>query len=61
MKLQSLYRPRIDSVLVSHRREIAECSREIGRLEMRLMQHYNDTLKHVKREVAEALTADITQ
>jgi len=61
MKLQSVLRPPIDAVLVSQRREIAECSREIARLEMRLMQHYNDTLKHVKREVAEALTADITQ
>ena len=61
MKLQSLFRPRIASVLLSQRCEIAECSREIVRLEMRLMLHYNDMLKHVKREVAEALTADITQ
>jgi hypothetical protein len=61
MRLQSAFRSRIDAALANQRREIEECRSEIVRLEMRLMQHYDDTLKHVKREVAEALTADITQ
>lgn len=61
IKLGKLFRPRLEAALVSQRREIAECNREISRLEARFMQHYNDTLKHVKREIAEALTADITQ
>lgn len=58
IKLEKFFRPHIDVVLVSHRRELAQCDREISKLEIRLMQHYNNTLKHVKREVAEALTAD---
>lgn len=52
---------RIDTLLENQRREISECDREISRMEMRLMQHYNDTLKHLKREVAEALKSDLTR
>lgn len=58
-RLETLFRPRIDAVLVNHRREIAQCNREISKLEIRLMQHHNNTLKHVKHEIAEALTSDI--
>lgn len=59
IKLQKLFRSRIDEVLVGHRRELARCNREISKLEVRLMQHHNTTLNRVKHEVAEALTADI--
>ncbi len=61
MKLEKLSRSRMEEILASQRREIAECDKQITRLEIRLVQHYNDTLKHVKREVANALKADITR
>jgi hypothetical protein len=58
IKLENLSRRRIDEVLICQRRELAAYS---GEMERRLMQHYNDTLKQLKRAVAEALTTDITR
>ncbi|MCB1706223.1 MAG: hypothetical protein KDI17_15270 [Halioglobus sp.] len=59
LKLEKLFRRRIDDVLEGQRLELAECRRELCKLEMRLMRHYNDTLTYVKHEVGEAFTADI--
>jgi hypothetical protein len=58
IKLENLSRRRIDEVLICQRRELAAYG---GEMERRLMQHYNDTLKQLKRAVAEALTTDITR
>jgi hypothetical protein len=55
LKLETLSRSRNEEALVTQLREMTAFRQEISKLEVRLAQHYNDTLKHVKREIAEAL------
>ncbi|GEM_PF-1967818 len=61
MKRERSFRSRKTSGLLSRRRKTIEDDEKPTTNEQRFIQHYNDTLKNLKREVAEALTADVNR